>query len=134
MNQKIKMFFPVIIYMAVCLLTLAWFWLGVSGSDMLGFVFVEFYLILPITTVICSVWIGINGSGGKARWIVPIFFGLMYMLMGYATFSIAETITIASRDVQVPSVYAMFPGFISSLAGLMIGIAGRRIMDKRGLR
>lgn len=58
----------------------------------------------------------------------------MYMLMGYATFSIAETITIASRDVQVPSVYAMFPGFISSLAGLLIGIAGRRIMDKRGLR
>ena len=49
MNQKIKMFFPVIIYMAVCLLTLAWFWLGVSGSDMLGFVFVEFYLIIPIS-------------------------------------------------------------------------------------
>lgn len=109
--------------------TLLWFLIGISGSDALAFAFLEFYLILPITTMICSLLIGLRGGKGKILWMTPFFFGLMYMLMGYATFSIENTIVF--HKVHIPNVYAMIPGIISSVLGLLTGFAGKHIMGKK---
>ncbi len=128
-SKNIKKIYPFIIYSIVWLATLLWFGFGISGSDGLAFMFLEFYLILPITSMICSVLIGHQGVRGRILWMTPLFFGLMYMLMGYATFSIENT--IAFHKVHIPNVYAMIPGIISSLLGLLTGFAGKHIMGKK---
>ena len=48
-----------------------------------------------------------------------IFFGVMYMLAAYATFSLANA--AAFNKINLPDVTNMLPGMLCSGAGLLIG-------------
>lgn len=77
------------------------------------------WVLLPVTTFIISLLIGMNDYWGKWKWFSAIAFGIMYMLAEYATFSAANM--IAFNKINLPHWGMIFAGVIISLVGLGIG-------------
>lgn len=115
-NNKV----PIIIYLSVWCVTVAIFWLFVNNPLVILFGVIVFRVLLPITTFVVSVLIGANDHWGKYKWIAPVILGIMYILCGYATFSVANT--IASGNINMPEVKLAFPAAIISVVGLAIGV------------
>lgn len=115
-NKKV----PLLIYLSVWCVTVAIFWLFINNPLVILFGVIVFRVLLPVTTFVVSILIGANDHWGKYKWITPIVLGIMYILCGYATFSVANT--IASGNINVPEVKLAFPAAIISIVGLAIGV------------
>lgn len=76
-SKKFKII-AIIFYLAVLLYSWFSFYYLVPGDE-LGVGFLFFYLLLPVSTLLVSLFIGSSEKIGKLRWITPIFFGIMYM-------------------------------------------------------
>lgn len=130
-KQKVTKVMQIGIYLVLWAACLIWFWLG-KGSDG-GFAMVyslsTFYLILPVTTFILSLQIGKDASWGKMGWLMPIFFGAMYSLEGFATFSMANTLAFGNQ--HLPSLEAAVPGVVISILGILIGFSVRKFKDRK---
>ena len=79
------------------------------------------WLVLPAVTIILSLLIGKNNYWGKHKWLVPIGFGLMFMLSVYASYGMRESLNFNRVDLQTLSFF--FIGMIASMIGLALGHA-----------
>lgn len=106
-------------YLVIWAIVLISFWFFTDGSDALGFSLLYLWGLLPVTTFLISIVIGLNNYWGKGKWIFSIVFGVMYMLAEYTTFSTANMIAV--NKLNLPA-FEMIPlGTIISLIGLGIG-------------
>lgn len=117
------------VYFAIWLVAVLYFWIFMDSGDALGYSIVVFGLILPVTTLILSLWIGKRGSWGKYRWISVIFFGVMYLITEYITFSLANM--LSNQRLNMPAFELFFVGAVISLIGLAIGAAVHAIQSRR---
>lgn len=117
-RQKFSKMIQIIAYCIIWAMSIIIFWLGGRG-DAMGYSLVVFYLVLPITTFIISILIGKDESWANYKWLMLLFFGVMYMLALYATFSLANA--IAFEKTNLPEVTNMLPGILCSAVGLLIG-------------
>ena len=76
------------------------FWFFTSDTDVLGFCLLYLWIIFPVTSFVLSVIIGKNDYWGHKKWLVSLFFGIMYMLAEYGTFSMANN--ISSKHLNEP--------------------------------
>ena len=79
------------------------------------------WLMLPAVTIILPLLIGKNNYWGKYKWLVPIGFGLMFMLSVYASYGMRESLNFNRVDLQTLSFF--FIGMIASMIGLALGHA-----------
>ena len=84
-------------YLAIWILTLIVFWCFTDGADAMGFSILYLWIILPLSTVIASLSIGLCDSFGRWKWLGLPIFGVMYMLAEYGTFALANIESPASR-------------------------------------
>lgn len=104
------------------------FWFFASGSDAMGYSIMFLWVLLPATTFIVSLFIGKNNYWGKAKWALALFFGIMFMLVPYSTFSAAN---MAAFNKFLWPNFAVLPmGAAISLAGLGAGTLIRNIPRK----
>ena len=89
-----------------------------------GYALLAFYLVLPVTTLVISVFIGRDESWSGSRWLMMLFFGVMYMLGPFATFSMANSLAFDHRNL--PQLTDMLPGILCSAVGIGIGALIRR--------
>lgn len=115
-------------YLVIWAALLGFFWMG-GRVDAMGYSIVSFYLILPVVTAVLSFFIGRDEAWAGARWVMLLFFGVMYMLAPYATFAFANT--GATGRVHLPELGAMLPGMLCSAAGMAVGAAARRLKERR---
>lgn len=108
------------IYLIVWVLSLLTFWVFIGEEDGIGYSLMVFYVILPITTFIISIFIGKDKNINLTKYLVPIFFGVMYMLAEYATFSLANMTTFSKFNL--PEFSMIITGAIISYAGIIIGL------------
>lgn len=118
-------------YLVIWTVVIAFFWLG-GRQDAMGYSIVNFYLILPMATVVLSFFIGREESWAGSRWAMLLFFGAMYMLAPWATFSLANT--AAFGRTHLPDLGSMLPGILCSAFGIALGTAFRRLEERRGSR
>lgn len=118
----------VISYLLIWAMLLILFWFGTAPDDAMGFALLALYIVLPITTIVMSIFIGKDISWGKWRWFISLLFGVMYMLMGYGTFSVANM--ISSDKINMPDLFDMIPGTVCSLFGLLIGFIILKLSSK----
>lgn len=111
---------PILIYLSAWCVAVATFWLFGNSPLVILYGVIVFRLLLPIATFVVSVIIGANDHWGKYKWIVPIVLGFMYIMCGYATFSVANT--MASGNINMPEFKLAFPAAIISFVGLAIGV------------
>ena len=79
------------------------------------------WIMLPAATIVLSLLIGKNNYWGKYKWLVPIGFGLMFMLSVYANYGMRESLIFDRVDLQTLSVF--FIGTITSMIGMALGHA-----------
>lgn len=115
-------------YLVIWALSIGFFWLG-GRRDAMGYSLVTFYLVLPLTTLLLSIWIGRDEGWTRLRWVMPLFFGLMSMLAPYATFSLANM--AAFSKFNAPELTGMLPGILCSGAGIAVGSIVRRAAERR---
>ena len=114
-------------YLLIWAFAMIVFWFFTGGSDAMSYSLLFLWIILPVTTFIVSVVIGKNNFWKKRKWVFTLFFGVMYMLAGYATFSVANMITF--NRINMPE-FIMIPiGAAISAAGMGLG-TGIRIIRK----
>ncbi len=113
---KLILVFSYLIIWAIAILV---FWCFTSGSDAMGYSLVFLWIILPVTTFADSLFLSLNNCWGKAKWYAPLFFGIMYMLAEYATFSLANN--IAFDKLNMPHFSMILAGALISLAGIAAG-------------
>ena len=113
-------------YLVIWAFSILSFWLG-ARQDAMGYSILVFYVILPMTTIILSVCIGKDDVWASSKWILLLFFGFMYMLASYATFSLANMISLSFEQIRWPQLENMIGGILCSAFGMMVGSLVRRV-------
>ena len=98
-RNKLSAIILIAVYLGIWTLSLLSFWMFDSGSDALGYSIMYLWILLPVTTFVVSLIIGINNYWGHKKWFIAIGFGVMYMLAEYGTFSVANMISFGKLNV-----------------------------------
>ena len=117
------------VYLGIWAFSAVIFWGFMSSSDALAFSLMFLWIILPVTTFIISLIIGKNNYWGRHKWFTVIFFGIMYMLGEYATFSTANM--IAFNKINMPHFGMILAGAAVSAVGIAIGSIFNRRKSKK---
>ena len=118
-RNKLSAIILIVVYLGIWTLSLLSFWMFDSGSDALGYSIMYLWILMPVTTFIVSLIIGINNYWGYKKWFIAAGFGVMYMLAEYGTFSAANIISFSKLNVPE---FVMIPiGAGISLLGIGLG-------------
>ena len=127
-QKKLSMIILIATYLGIWAISLIAFWLFDSGSDAMGYSIMFLWVLLPVTTFVVSLFIGKNSVWGEGRWLLSIFFGIMYMLAEYATFRTANM--IAFEKFNLPEFMMIPVGAMISLMGMGIGFGVSRLASR----
>jgi transcriptional regulator with XRE-family HTH domain len=127
-RQGFSKLIQVMVYLIIWATCIVVFWIG-GRADAIGYTLVVLYLILPVTTLTISFFIGKDNGWANYKWLMLLFFGLMYMLAPYATFSLANTVTFG--NINMPEITTVLPGILCSAAGMLIGTIIKAIKAKK---
>lgn len=130
-RQKFSKLIQISTYCLIWAVAIIVFWLG-GREDAMGYSIVAFYLVLPITTFIISILIGKDEGWSAYKWLMVLFFGLMYMLALYATFSLANI--VAFGNFYLPELTPVLLGALISALGLLIGTLVKDVRQKRSVK
>ena len=114
-------------YLVIWSLSILFFWLG-GRQDAMGYSLVILYLVLPVATMVSAFFIGRGDGWSDQKWLMLLFFGVLYMLAPYATFSLANT--VSTGNLRFPELTAMLPGILCAAAGMAAGSLTRRRFSK----
>lgn len=117
------------VYLGIWALAMLTFWVMMSPSDAGGFSLIFLWILLPVTSFVISVMIAKRRLFGRATPAFSLFFGVMYMLAEYATFSAANMVTF--QKFNMPNFGMLGVGIAISLLGMLIGFSARKIGLKR---
>ena len=129
-QKKLSMTILIATFLGIWAISLIAFWFFGSGSDAMGYSIMFLWVLLPVTTFVVSLFIGKNSVWGGGRWLLSIFFGIMYMLAEYATFRTANM--IAFEKFNLPEFMMIPVGAMISLMGMGIGFGVSRLTSHSG--
>lgn len=118
-RKKLSKLIQIMSFLVIWSASIIMFWLG-GRSDAMGYSLVTFYLVLPISIMVISFFIGKEEGWANYKWIMLLFFGLMYMLASYATFSLANM--LAFEKINRPDVTGLLPGIVCAAIGMSLGM------------
>lgn len=130
-RERLSRLLVVLTYLILWALSILAFWAGLKEEAMLYSIAI-FYLVLPLTTLILAGLVGRNQCWTGLRWLMLLFFGFLYMLAPYATFSVANMLTV--ERFRLPELAALLPGLLCAAAGMGIGCGLRRLNNRRQRR
>lgn len=127
-REKLTKLILIIVPLLIWAIALIVFWFLMDAADAGAYSLVFLWLILPVTIFVVSLIAGKRYCFGKATFLSIPFFGIMYMISEYATFSMANTVKFGHFNMPE---FTMIPVgmFISSL-GVGIGLLARRKKKK----
>lgn len=128
-RQKFSKLIQVTSYLVIWAVSVLFFWLGADPSDAMAYALLVFWLVLPVTTFVISVFIGKDDGWAHSKWLMLLFFGVMYMLAEWGTFSLANG--LAFDKTGLPDLTAMLPGLLCSAAGLGAGTLFRAVKHRK---
>ena len=130
-RERLSRLLVVLTYLVLWALSILAFWAGLKEEAMLYSIAI-FYLVLPLTTLILAGLVGRTQCWTGLRGLMLLFFGFLYMLAPYATFSVANMLTV--ERFRLPELAALLPGLLCAAAGMGIGCGLRRLNDWRQRR
>ena len=127
-RERLSRLLVVLTYLIIWALSILVFWMGLKEEAML-YSIATFYLVLPLTTLILSGLVGRKECWAGLRWVMLLFFGFLYMLAPYATFNLANMLTV--ERFYLPDLATLLPGLLCAAAGMGIGCGLRRLKCRR---
>lgn len=131
-RQRLARLLEVLSFLVVWAVCVAMFWLG-GGSDAMGYSILVMYLVLPVTTFVCSLLMGLDTSWRERQWLFLLYFGVGYVLLPYGTFSTANMLTTGT--FRLPEWQYILYGTVFAMQGLCLGSAirwGRALRRSHG--
>ena len=119
-----KKFLQICSFAVIWIALISLFWLRIAPDEAMGFSLLAFYIVLPLTTIIISLIIGLDKDWGKGKWVVPPIFGVLYMLAEYLTFSLSNTLT--TGNVNQPEYIMLLSETVLSFVWIVIGVLKRK--------
>lgn len=116
-RQKLSNLVTILSYMIIWAVSVIVFW-AVNEVDAAVYSILVLWLVLPTVTFVTSALIGKNFESDK-KWLWSIFFGMMYMLAEYLSFSLANMVLF--NKINAPDFYCLVIGCALSLVGMAIG-------------
>ena len=121
------------IYLVAWVLLIVLFWLGKGAlqGDPMGYSLLAFYIILPVVTIVTAFFIGKDRMWGHSKWFMLIFYGIMYMLAEYATFSLSNMLHNEYSNFNLPEFGMFFAGAAMAALGIVVGILAGNASAKK---
>lgn len=127
-KQQLSRLAIIMAYLLIWSTAVIFFWLG-GRADAMGYSLVVFYGVLPITILILAVFVGKDAAWANSRWLMLLFFGLLYMLAPYLTFSLANMLSFQKWNGL--HITDCLPGIFCAAIGMAIGSAWRRHLQRQ---
>lgn len=122
-------------YLVIWAVSVAFFWLAVSGSDAGAYAVLVIWGALPLTTFVISLLIGANGYWGRRKWWAVPILALMYTLIPFLTFTLANAAStgVSAGDIAVhlDDLNTLPIGAVVSAAGLAIGTGIEKLRARK---
>lgn len=128
-KQKQTSVILIVAYLVIWAFSVLFFWLATDPSDAMGYGLIFVWLLMPITTFVIALLMGKTDSFGKWKWLMILFFGVMFMLVPYSTYSVANM--TAFHVFRWPNFGALPVGAAIGAAGLGLGAWIRRFQMKK---
>lgn len=125
----------VVAYLVIWAVSVAFFWLAASGSDAGAYAVLVIWGAIPLTTFAISLLIGANGYWGRRKWWVVPILALMYTLIPFLTFTLANAastgISAGYIAVNLDDLITLPIGAAASAAGLAIGTGIEKLRTRK---
>ena len=108
-------------YLVIWGVSIAFFWVGTAPTDAMGYGLVFLWFLIPVATMVVAFFVGRDEEWREVRWLMLLFFGAMYMLAPYATFTWANM--AATGSFRLPALADMLPGILCAAVGMGLGSA-----------
>lgn len=122
-------------YLVIWAVSVAFFWLAVSGSDAGAYAVLVIWGAIPLTTFVISLLIGANGYWGRRKWWAVPILALMYTLIPFLTFTLANAAStgVSAGDIAVHlnDLITLPIGAAVSAAGLAIGTGVEKLRERK---
>lgn len=112
------------------------FWTGAAdGSNDMGYAILVLYMVLPISTLVISFFIGADRGWNKPRWLMILFFGMSLMAAGVETFGVKwlstlEEMTAADFFSTLEPLFFIV-GAVISAVGIGVGTLVRCLINRK---
>ena len=125
----------VVAYLVIWAVSVAFFWLAASGSDAGAYAVLVIWGAIPLTTFVISLLIGANGYWGRRKWWTVPILALMYTLIPFLTFTLANAaltgISAGDIAVNLDDLITLPIGAAVSAAGLAIGTGIEKLRTRK---
>ena len=118
-NKNLSKLILILVSFVIWSFSLIVFWFIMDSGDALGYSVIFFVGLIPINMFVFSLITGINDFWGKWKWLSVPVWGILYMLLEYATFSAKNMITF--EKVNMPYFDLLIAGAAISFFGLILG-------------
>ena len=116
MLKRIKS--KLLVYLVICLLSISFFWMN-SDIDAMGYSIIVLYILIPISILIVSYYLGMDKKVCKKRYYFIVLLGFTLMLIEYLTFSLANMLEF--KHFVAPELGLMAFGCVVSGFGFLLG-------------
>ena len=120
-------------YLVIWAVSVAFFWLAVSGSDAGAYAVLVIWGAIPLTTFVIS--LGANGYWGRKKWWAVPILALMYTLIPFLTFTLANAASacISAGDIamHLDDLITLPIGATVSAVGLAIGTGIEKLRARK---
>lgn len=127
-RQRLSRLILISVYLFIWSASIFIFWLG-GRTQAIGYSISAFYVMLPVGTLIISVFIGKDSGFMNLKWLMLLFFGVMNMLAPYATFTLSNMISFGKFSFPDPT--SMLPGILCSAVGIAVGTLIKSVSGRR---
>ncbi len=125
-RNRLHDFLPPLLFLGVWAVAIAVFWCFGSSRDAMGYAILFFYLVLPVAILLTSFFIGLSPTFGHARYLMPLCYGVLYLLLEYATFNLANIVANGKiSSWNTPAWTLLLAGIILSAVGIGLGMLVR---------
>lgn len=122
-------------YLVIWAVSVAFFWLAVSGSDASAYAVLVIWGAIPLTTFVISLLIGANGYWGRKKWWAVPILSLMYTLIPFLTFTLANAAStgISAGDIamHLDDLITLPIGAAVSAVGLAVGTGIEKLRARK---
>lgn len=116
-------------YLVIWGVSIAFFWVGTAPTDAMGYGLVFLWFLIPVATMVVAFFVGRDEEWREVRWLMLLFFGAMYMLAPYATFTWANM--AATGSFRLPALADMLPGILCAAVGMGLGSAAWQLAARK---
>ncbi len=127
MNEKTGVRFPLILYGAVWLFCVGWFWLGADGGGwIMAYTILTLGVLMPLAALISAFMLANRRALGGWFWGVLAGYGVLNLSVIAATFTLGtaiQAVNIAPIDAPVV-VWCFIPGTLGLALGWLFRVRG----------